>query len=158
MIQNENYNSRSDTLAHIAEVRSLLDAFSSELHVRGTVHDASKLEEPEKSVFDTFTPKLRGSTYGSDEYKQFLVEMQVALDHHYKHNSHHPEHYPNGVDDMTLWDIVEMFCDWHAATKRHNDGDLLVSIEKNTKRFNLSPQLVSILRNTVLALRGKGLA
>lgn len=41
-------------------------------------------------------------------------------------------------------------CDWKAASMRHEDGDIRKSIEKNTKRFNLSPQLVNILKNTAL--------
>jgi len=39
------------------------------------------------------TPKLAGSTYGSEEYKAFLGQMKPALDHHYAVNDHHPEHF-----------------------------------------------------------------
>lgn len=53
------------------------------------------------------------------------------------------------VDGFDLLDLVEMLCDWKAATERHNDGDIMRSIEINEKRFNLSPQVASILRNTV---------
>lgn len=31
---------------------------------------------------------------------------------------------------MNLIDIVEMFCDWKAASERQLDGNLLKSIEK----------------------------
>jgi hypothetical protein len=61
---------------------------------------------------------------------------------------HHPEHFKDGVDDMNLLDIMEMFCDWKAAGERHNDGNILKSIERNADRFGLSPQLVRILENT----------
>ena len=60
--------------------------------------DNSKLESPEKELFDEYTPKLKDCTYGSDEYKEFLKGLKVALDHHYANNSHHPEHYENGVN------------------------------------------------------------
>lgn len=53
-----------------------------------------------------------------------------------------------GVAGMSLLDLIEMFCDWKAATERHADGDLAKSIEINAKRFKLDPQLVSILLNT----------
>lgn len=53
-----------------------------------------------------------------------------------------------GVNGMTLLDLVEMFCDWKAATERHKDGSLKRSIEINRERFNLSPQLAAILENT----------
>jgi hypothetical protein len=50
---------------------------------------------------------------------------------------------------MTLVDVVEMLCDWAAATQRHDDdGDIFDSIEKNAERFDLSEQLAQILRNT----------
>lgn len=52
------------------------------------------------------------------------------------------------VDGMTLLDLVEMFCDWKAATERHADGSIVKSIQHNKGRFNISPQLVSILENT----------
>lgn len=141
--------SREATREHIATVAGFLMHMASELLKRAQVHDASKLEPPEVETFAIYTAKLKGSTYGSDEYKQFLKEMKPALDHHYDHNSHHPEHYVNGVDGMDLIDLVEMFCDWKAAGMRHADGNLHTSIEKNTERFNLSPQLVSILKNSV---------
>ena len=50
---------------------------------------------------------------------------------------------------MDLLDIIEMLCDWWAATERHADGDIISSIHKNTGRFSLSPQLAKILENTV---------
>ena len=49
---------------------------------------------------------------------------------------------------MNLIDIVEMFCDWKAASERQLDGNLLKSIEKNADRFNMDPQLKQILINT----------
>ena len=144
------YDSRKDTEEHIARVGSLLGLCSGHLAIRASEHDRSKLEEPEKSVFDQCTAKLKAMQYGSDEYKAALVELKPALDHHYAHNSHHPEHYPNGVDGMSLFDVIEMLMDWKAATERmQGGGDIRRSLEINTKRFNLSPQLVSILSNTI---------
>lgn len=35
-----------------------------------------------------------------------------------------------------------------AAVERHADGDIHKSINYNTGRFNLDPQLVAIFRNT----------
>jgi hypothetical protein len=96
------------------------------------------------SEFIRLTPKLKSSTYGSSEYKQFLKELGPALEHHYANNRHHPEHFPNGYRDMNLIDIVEMFCDWVAATKRHDNGDIMRSFDLNKKRFCMSDDIVSI--------------
>lgn len=142
-------DSTKDTLKHINEVKSLIKRVRDELENRAWNHDNSKLEEPEKSIFDMYTPKLKTTTYGSDEYQQYLKEMQVALDHHYACNPHHPEFHNNGIEDMSLIDLIEMLCDWMAATKRHDDGDIRSSIELNQKRFGYSDELKQILYNTL---------
>lgn len=145
----EPYDSKWDTIQHIETVRDYLTRFRDGLFVRGHNHDLSKLVAPEKDAFDVLTPRLKGLTYGSDEYRACLREMKPALQHHYENNSHHPEHYPDGVAGFDLLDLVEMLCDWKAASLRHADGDILASIEHNVGRFGLDPQLASILRHTV---------
>lgn len=139
---------KKDTKDHINQVREFLLTMLNELSERAINHDKSKLESPEIEIFTEYTPKLKDSTYGSEEYKGFLKEMNVALSHHYDNNSHHPEHYIDGIRGMDLLDIVEMFCDWKAATMRHTDGDIYKSIEYNQKRFGYSDDLASIFRNT----------
>lgn len=141
-----------ETRKHIAQVRSLLDAVVVELIRRGQEHDASKLRDPEVKTFTEMTPKLRDSTYGGDEYRGFLREMKPALDHHYASNRHHPEHFEDGVRGMTLVDLVEMLCDWKAATMRHADGDLAKSLDINERRFDIPPGLMQVLRNTAAEL------
>lgn len=145
----KNYDSTRDTLLHIKRVNELLVNFSCELLRRANRHDDSKLESPEKELFDIYTPKLKDCTYGSDQYKQYLKELKVALDHHYENNRHHPEHYEDGINEMTLYDLVEMLIDWKAASERHDDGDIYLSIDKNKDRFGLSDQLVKIFKNTI---------
>jgi hypothetical protein len=146
------YDSKADTLLHIKRVAQLLTEASIELIRRANVHDDSKLESPEKELFDEFTPKLKDCTYGSDEYKGYLKGLKVALDHHYACNSHHPEHYKNGINGFDLFDLIEMFFDWKAATERHADGDIMKSIEINKERFGISDQLAEILNNTAIRL------
>lgn len=93
IIMDEKYDSTEDTQKHRARVRKLICSCMMNLFERAAIHDASKLETPEKEIFDEMTPKLKASTYGSDEYKSFLASMKPALDHHYANNRHHPEHY-----------------------------------------------------------------
>lgn len=142
------YDSTQDTKDHIEKVQSRLKEIRTDLYLRGEVHDLSKLESPEKETFDAVTPKLSGLTYGSDEYRAALKEMKAGIDHHYQANSHHPEHWPNGIDDMTLMDVVEMFADWKAASERHADGNFAKSLEINRTRFEVSQQLAAIFENT----------
>jgi hypothetical protein len=149
MSDNVPYDSRQDTLQHIEQVRHFMDKVIADLIARAACHDASKLESPEKDVFDEFTPRLKSSTYGSEEYKEYLQAMGGALKHHYAKNSHHPEHRPNGIKGMSLVDLLEMLCDWKAATLRHANGDIRRSIEQNQQRFGYSDELKGILFNTL---------
>jgi len=146
------YDSTQDTKEHIKNVRELLETIQGHLTARQWNHDGSKLEEPEKSMYDEFTPKLKDSTYGSDEYKSFLKDMGVALQHHYQVNSHHPEHFENGINGMSLLDLIEMLADWKAAGMRHANGNITQSLEINRKRFGMSDQLFEIFQNTIKEL------
>ena len=142
------YDSQAETLLHIKRVSQLLNEAAVKLIERGNVHDNSKLEEPEKSDFDRFTPILKTLTFGSEEYKNSLKELEVALNHHYANNSHHPQHYENGINGFDLFDLMEMFFDWKAATERTKDGNIYSSIEYNKTRFEISEQICQIFKNT----------
>lgn len=161
------YDSRPDTWEHIDKVRGYLEAAVRNLLARSDRHDKSKLVEPELAAFDIATPKLAALEYGSDEYKQSLADLAEALEHHYAVNSHHPEHYDNGIAGMSLLDLVEMLVDWKAASERHRkpmpaapgrpeapqyDNDFRRSIALNQERFGYGDELRSILENTAREL------
>jgi hypothetical protein len=147
-MQSEKYSSVPETKKHIGQVSVFINRIALLLIDRVSKHDLSKLETPEVTYFDIYTQRLSGLTFGSDEYKQSLKELEPALKHHYALNRHHPEHFEKGILGMNLIDIVEMFCDWYASTKRHNNGDIIRSIEINQKRFGYSDDLKAILENT----------
>ena len=137
-----------ETYRHIENVRKYIKFFTDRLTARGVEHDRLKIKSPEVEIFTEYTPKLSRATYDSDEYHEFLKEMDVALQHHYANYRHHPEHFTKGINDMNLIDIVEMLCDWKAASMRQHDGNLLKSIETNAQRFGVSGQLKQIFINT----------
>jgi hypothetical protein len=141
-----------DTMRHIERVRNLLNLVVRILLERGEEHDQTKLETPEVELFTEYTPKLAASTYGSPEYEQFKKDIKPALDHHYANNRHHPENHKDGINDMTLIDLIEMLVDWKAASERHNDGNIKKSIDINGKRFEMSSQLIRIFENTAKEL------
>lgn len=159
------YDSRPDTWEHISNVRRYLDLAVAKLMDRAQAHDKSKLVSPEVEMFNEFTPKLRDLVFGSPEYKATTKQMGAALEHHYANNSHHPEHYENGIAGMSLLDLVEMICDWKAASERHKsrpqmpaapgradapvyDSDIERSIMLNQERWGYSDELREILLNT----------
>lgn len=154
------YDSRPETREHIACVRYFLHGAIGDLYGRCHKHDASKLVSPEVEAFDIATPKLANLEYGSEEYKESLRELGSALDHHFVHNDHHPEHYENGVRGMSLMALLEMLCDWRAASERvkqrTDDPEKVKTFESglafNQERFGYSDELAGILLNTAREL------
>jgi hypothetical protein len=99
-------------------------------------------------MLDAELPLLDGVAYGSPAWEASVARAAPALEHHYLHNSHHPEHYGNaGILGMDLFDVVEMLCDWMASAKR-NPGDG-VKLTYNVEKFAIDPQLAAILANTL---------
>jgi hypothetical protein len=145
--------STQDTLDHINKVQVRIAEFQAALDERASLHDASKLEEPELSGYDQLIISLADCEYGTDAYYAALQEAKPMIEHHYRENTHHPEHWPNGVNDMSLLDIVEMLCDWKGASERTRQGSIVASLTHNKERFGLSDQLASILENTVKELK-----
>lgn len=140
-----------DTLviSHINDVRTNLHKLTKEILERSKVHDESKLQSPEREVYAEHTGELGKVQYGSPEYQALLDKVKPAVEHHWANNRHHPEHWPNGINDMDLVDLLEMIADWTASTKKNKSGNIHKSIKINTERFKLEPQLVQILTNTV---------
>lgn len=145
------YDSMQDTLDHKNRVKGYIDDVISELQHRAIVHDNSKLEGVEKQTLDTFVPQLNNlsaSDYNGAKYKDIMASMKMGNESHYKNNSHHPEHFVDGVNDMTLLDVIEMVYDWKAACDRKNI-DILTTIKSNFERFGISDQLSQIILNTL---------
>jgi len=144
------YDSRKDTLKHRETVRVFLNSIRYKLYIRGLEHDASKLQSPEKEAFDKVVFKLKDMEYGSKEYKASLQEIKPALVHHNENNTHHPEHWEDGIIGMNLIDLIEMLADWKAATLRmKNKGNIRKSLEINKKRFKIPEPLYQVLKNTI---------
>jgi hypothetical protein len=134
---------------HVFYVRKNGRKLIKEFQKRLKEHDLSKLEEPELSVYAEHNDKLKLTEYGTKEYEQLLELVKPAITAHYSQNRHHPEHFPDGINEMDLVDLLELLSDWTASVKKNKNGNIHRSIELNTKRFNISPQLAQILTNTV---------
>ena len=111
-----------------------------------------KVDLIKRTITMTTAFQKKAQKYGSEEYKESLAGLKPALDHHYAHSRHHPEHFSKGINDMNLVDIMEMLCDWKAAGERQRDGNLLKSIELNAQRFGYDDQLKQIFINTAKML------
>lgn len=137
------------TYKHIQRVNGLLIDFAITLLARAKHHDESKFEPVELHPLEqmqALVDREGQAPFGSEEYERRKAFLAPMLEHHYANNSHHPEHHVDGVDGMNLADLVEMFFDWKAASERGEEDAMNLSYA--VKKYNLSPQLESIFRNT----------
>lgn len=141
-----------ETFKHVKKVQEYMNLFIKDLISRSENHDNTKFEEPERSGFAKHTAELSKIEYGSEEYKNNLEKLKPTIEQHYSKNRHHPEHWPNGIKDMSILDLVEMLADWCAATERNLHGNIRKSIEINAEKYKMSPQLRQIFENTVREL------
>jgi hypothetical protein len=155
------YDSAPETLTHVRRVGDFLADAAANLVRRAAKHDHSKVCAPEKAVFDEMTPRLARLTYGSQEYLDSVQELGPALEHHFQENDHHPEHYEDGVAGMSLMALIEMLCDWRAAserTKQRADGDEYLKrsfadgLRYNQERFGYGDELARVIENTAREL------
>jgi hypothetical protein len=148
-----NYDSTGDVRAHQFRVAQLMMKAAANLLARAQEHDASKLEEVEKPIFDAVLPTLKNTVFGTPEYAAEKAKLGVALAHHHANNSHHPEFYDNGVADMTLFDLIEMLCDWKAAGERDKgSGTIERSIAHHLKTGTITEAQAQTLRLTAQEL------
>ena len=141
------------TYKHIARVRQLLGEFAIEMIKRGDRHDASKFTpeelEPLQRMQDLIE-KEGQAQFGTDEYKRRTALLGDMIIHHRQRNSHHPEHYPDGVNGMDLFDLVEMFFDWKAASERAESS--VMHLDAACDKYKIDGPLRSILHNTAKRL------
>lgn len=93
-----------------------------------------------------------GASSKSIPYKAAVAQLGPATQHHNSHNAHHPERHPNGVEDMTLIDLMEMLADWKAASERGQSGSMDKSIALCATKYSIPSPIVNVLRNTAKAM------
>lgn len=150
------YDSRIETFQHRHTLQELVWRAIKKLWRRALDHDLTKLDSPEREVYDRFPER---APYGTDAYRLRLLEMTAALQHHYAHplNRHHPEHFPNGgCANFTLLDYLECVLDWWATSLKQPGGDIRASIEANQRRFGFSDDIKNMLLQTLKELEAEG--
>lgn len=142
-------NALTVTLRHMKRVQDLLTLAAAEFLRRGREHDLSKLSPEELGPLQALRvhQETHGqAAYGTPEYEQQRAMLGPMLQHHYENNTHHPEHYADGVAGMDLFDVLEMFMDWKAASER--GGEEAMNLTAAAERYGVDPQLLTIFRNT----------
>lgn len=132
---------------HIKRVGKRLTNIALLLIDRATYHDASKLQEPERLGWEMMDQEPR-YPYGSAEYFEKMKKYRAIFEHHYAVNSHHPEHYEDGIYGMDLVDLIEMLCDWFSYKECFTVEEGHKIVREQCKRFNIDPNLQKILLNS----------
>ncbi|MEK6829515.1 MAG: DUF5662 family protein [Nanoarchaeota archaeon] len=132
----ENWN----TTKHKLQVMRFMLKVCFRIIRRAWVHDFSKYSKHEAPYFAA-AGNTKDIRYNSPEYKESVeVKLKSALEHHYKNNTHHPQHFKEGVKEMQPLDVIEMLCDWKASTLRYKGGNIQESLSVNKERFGFSEQ------------------
>lgn len=138
------------TRKHIQRVQELLhDTAIVELMKRSRLHDLSKFEDVERTPLDKMQELIEKegqAQFGTPEYKKRTDLLGEMITHHRANNSHHPEYYEDGVNGMDLFDVMEMFFDWKAASERGEDSCMRLGTACD--KYEIEPQLRKILYNT----------
>lgn len=137
---------------HIVLVQRYLQRIAIELQERWQVHDISKLSPDEFYGFVEINRTAREYPYNSEEYKKSIKDNN-AVELHYLRNSHHPEYYSNGINDMSLIDIIEMVCDWKAASETYKQTSFEDSLKIQRDRFKLEDKHVYLIELIAEAIK-----
>lgn len=146
-----------DYIQHIQWVMHGMALMQMHLVQRALTHDRSKIREGwERNIYAQVVPEFEGKRFGTPEHQAVGDKLGPAWQHHLAHNAHHPEHHPEGINSMTLIDLIEMLCDWKAASLRQRQGSLQDSITLLKDQHGIGDQLETILRNTARILSEVG--
>ena len=141
-----------DLVQHKQWVAENMQVAANDLFRRAAIHDNSKFEPEEFEPYEEAFPNLQKYAYGTEELRAELRKIKPAIHHHFSVNRHHPEYFgETGINGMNLIDVLEMVCDWMAASKRSQTG-IAKGLEINKERYGISDQLFEIIKHTVDAL------
>lgn len=141
----------ADTLKHQKRVAEWMNVAVMELIERMVNHDHSKFSSSEKDFYidPVYELNTQEVPYGSDRYKELTKQMGDGWKHHKLANDHHPEHFgDNPFDQMNLFQLLEMCCDWIAASERRSN-DPTAPLVRYEDEHGMSKQLALILKHTI---------
>ena len=165
-------------IRHRAYLADVMGHVARALEHRAQVHDLSKLQDDEFEGFSRINAAARIHKFGSPEYAEGMRQERPTIDLHFSRNRHHPERpklmgemaeYERGLpDDATYWsahsdaamtflDVIEMVCDWWAASKGYDDArPWTETVELNfaQKGKHLSVEQIWLARSVAVWLGG----
>ena|SRR5260221_9161555 len=140
-----------DLVDHKGRVAGYLQMVANALFRRAAIHDNSKFMPEEYEPYDKAFPELQKYAFGTKELQAVYDKIRPALQHHFAFNDHHVEHFEHGVNDMTLIQLIEMVCDWLAASERSKTS-IEMGLEINKEKYGIDDQTFAIILNTARQL------
>lgn len=132
-------------LRHHRHVSHLLRELARQLESRADLHDLTVLELDEFQGRVEIQHVARTHPYDSPEYRESIKD-NTSLQLHYSRNSHHPEYYPAGVDEMSFIDFIEMTIDWLGASRTYRNTSFEDGLKDQIRRFKLQPNHLYLIR------------
>lgn len=134
-----------DTLIHKGYVKISCEKLASYLERTGAVEHARMLRERSETHDNTkisceeelsaLSRIINDKSSLKDSSKQLSQIKQDAIKLHWKHNTHHPEHFKSPTD-MSRLDVMEMCCDWHARSTQYKTPFLEFVKARQADRFH----------------------
>ena len=127
------------TYKHISRVRQLLGEFAIEMIKRGDRHDASKFDPIEMGPLEEMQKIIESegqAPFGSEEYARRTEFYEFENGGDCMH----------GINGMDLFDLVEMFFDWKAASERGEESAMNLNFACD--KYKVEGPLRHILFNT----------
>jgi len=143
----------TDLIYHKRRVAGYMQIIASELFKRAAIHDNSKFSPEEFDLYEQVFPELQKHAFGSEQIKAAYKQLGPALEHHLQVNRHHPEYFEQGINGMNLIDVLEMVCDWLAASARSQTG-IHKGLLLNRERFGIDSQTFGLIERTIVELVG----
>lgn len=147
------YDSTLDTLRHSRRVDELLLEVIASLQARVTRHDRSKMQDPEKEMFDSGhvaaqdidlrlrrvqgPPRRHGRRAGPPLRQQPTLPGALRR-WRQRYDLGRPRR-----DAGRLEGSYRTPVDWKAATERHDDGNLARSLPIQAERFQIAEQILT---------------
>lgn len=103
------------------------------LKERAKIHDDSKISCTDE--LHALSRIINDKSSLKDASKQLTPLKKDAIALHYKHNTHHPEHFKS-VLDMSRLDVLEMCCDWYARSTQYGTDFLGFVKTQQNERFH----------------------
>ncbi len=137
---------------HKEKIEEKMLVVSKEFSKRAKEHDNDKLEN--KKIYKTYKkyfPELKKIPFGTREYFAFEKEYFAKVHQIHAQNRHHFYSRSNNLDDINLFDLIEVVIDISESAKQYGDEAKVMESLKNKQVLNY--ELEELIQNTINFLK-----